>query len=97
MQLKNRADKIRKILRSIYPEVKTQLFYDTPFQLLVATMLSAQCTDVRVNIVTKTLFKKYRSAQDWANIQLAELEDDIRPTGFFRNKAKNIQAACRLI
>jgi endonuclease-3 len=66
-------------------------------ELLVATILSAQCTDRRVNIVTKTLFKKYRKAEDYANADLEELEEDIRPTGFYRNKARNIKECCRIL
>jgi endonuclease-3 len=91
MQLKARADKIRKILRSIYPRVKTQLFYDTPFQLLVATMLSAQCTDKQVNRVARVLFKKLKTPEDFSRVPLRALESLIRSTGFFHNKAKNIK------
>ena len=91
MQLKPRADKIRKILREIYPEVKTQLRHANPFQLLVATILSAQCTDKQVNGVTKELFKKLRTPHDFASVSNEALEALIRPTGYFRNKAKNIK------
>ena len=91
MQLKPRADKIRKILREIYPEVKTQLFHQNPFQLLVATILSAQCTDKQVNQVTPVLFKCFKTPADFAGAPLKSIEKLIRPTGFFHNKAKNIK------
>ena len=97
MQLKNRADKIRKILRSIYPEVKTQLFYETPFQLLVATILSAQCTDKQVNRVTKDLFQSLKTPDDFARAPMKFLERFIRPTGFYHNKANNIKSCSRVI
>ena len=92
---KSRINKILQILRSTYPDVKTALRHQNPLEMLIATILSAQCTDVRVNEVTKTLFKKLRTAQDYADIPLAELEEMIRPTGFFRNKAKSIKGCCR--
>ena len=91
MQLKPRADKIRKILRWIYPEVTTQLFHQNPFQLLVATILSAQCTDKQVNQVTPVLFKRLKTPADFADAPLRSIEKLIRPTGFFHNKAKNIK------
>lgn len=78
-------------LRRAYPDAHCALNYDNPLQLLAATILSAQCTDERVNQVTETLFRKYRSAADFANADPAELEQDIRPTGFFRNKAKSLR------
>src|SRR5579864_8101153 len=84
-------------LRQAYPDARCSLDFHTPLELLVATILSAQCTDERVNIVTKTLFQKYRTAADYANAAPEELEADIKSTGFYRNKAKHIQAACRLI
>jgi endonuclease-3 len=90
-----RLEKIVTALDRTYPEVRCELNHAYPLQLLVATILSAQCTDKRVNLVTKELFKKYRSAADYASAPLAELESAIRTTGFFRNKAKNIQACCR--
>ena len=93
--LRARARRICAVMRKTYPEVRTALQYHRPYQLLIATILSAQCTDKRVNEVTKTLFKKYRSPQDYAQVPLSELEEDIRPTGFFHNKAKNIQGCCR--
>ncbi len=92
-----RVKKILPILKKKYPNARTELDYRTPLQLLISTILSAQCTDVRVNIVTKDLFKKYKSAKDYADADLARLEKDIKPTGFFRNKAKNIKAACHVI
>ncbi len=85
-----KAIEIYKRLIRDYPEAKCSLDYDKPFQLLVATQLSAQCTDVRVNIVTKPLFKKYKSIKAFANADLNELEQDIKSTGFYHNKAKNI-------
>lgn len=84
-------------LRKAWPDATCTLDYSNPLELLVATILSAQCTDERVNALTKTLFKKYRSARDYATSKSAELEHDIRPSGFFRNKAKSIQGACRKI
>ena len=90
-----RAKKIIAALDRAYPEAHCELDYVDPLQLLIATILSAQCTDKRVNIVTQELFKKYHSAADYAKAPLVELESAIRTTGFFRNKAKNIQACCR--
>jgi len=95
MQKETYRDRVRQIIEILekeYPHAKTALTYKSPLQLLVSTVLSAQCTDVRVNMVTKELFKKYRSAKDYAQADLSELEEDIRPTGFFRNKAKAIKA-----
>jgi endonuclease-3 len=86
---------ILKLLRKTYPDAKCSLDHENPLELMVATQLSAQCTDERVNIVTKSLFRKYRTATDYANAPLRELEQDIRSTGFYRNKARNIQNACR--
>jgi endonuclease-3 len=82
---------ILRILDQTYPEAKCSLDFNNPLELLVATVLSAQCTDERVNQVTKSLFNKYRSAEDYASAPLEELEDDIRSTGFFRNKAKSLK------
>jgi len=90
-----RAKKIYALLRREHPDAKIALNFSNALELLVATVLSAQCTDVRVNIVTKELFKKYRSAKDYAMAAAEELENDIRSTGFYHNKAKNIRAACR--
>lgn len=96
-QKKSRARKIVAALKRAYPEAKCSLNHKNPLQLLVATILSAQCTDARVNLVTPALFKKYRSAQDFARADLGELKTLVRPTGFYNNKAKNIRAACRMI
>ncbi|HEX8456869.1 MAG TPA: endonuclease III [Pyrinomonadaceae bacterium] len=94
---KKRAAKIIKGLKRAYPDARCSLNYSTPLELLIATILSAQCTDERVNLVTAELFSKYRSAVDYENAATAELERDIHSTGFFRNKAKAIQGACRMI
>jgi endonuclease-3 len=88
---KERVKHIFEILDPLYTREKTALKYRTPFQLLISTILSAQCTDKQVNAVTKTLFQKYKKPQDYINAPIAELEEDIRPTGFFRNKAKSIK------
>ena len=95
MKPKPRANAIRKILRTTYPQVKTQLFYRDSFELLVATILSAQCTDKQVNSVTKLLFKTLKTPDDFIKTPLETIEDLIRPTGFFRNKAKNIKNCAR--
>ena len=92
-----RVLKIIELLEKEYPDAKTALNYTNPLELLVATVLSAQCTDKRVNAVTKSLFKKYKTAEDYANADLEELEEDVRPTGFYRNKAKNIKKSCRML
>lgn len=92
-----RVKKIWPVLSKTYPEAKTALNFRNPLELLIATILSAQCTDVRVNIVTKELFRKYKSATDWAKADVKEIESDIKSTGFFRNKARNIKQACRTI
>src|SRR5947199_9959828 len=92
---RKRVQAILPILKRTYPHAKCSLDHSNPLQLLVATILSAQCTDTRVNIVTKELFRKYRSAEDFAQADQAELERDIQSTGFFRNKAKSIKACCR--
>ena len=89
-----RAKKIMAGLEQLYPDAECALVHKNALELLVATILSAQCTDVRVNMVTPGLFKKYRRAQDYGKVEQAELEEDIRSTGFYRNKAKNIQSAC---
>jgi len=82
-------------LQKTYPDAHCELEHGSPLELLVATILSAQCTDKRVNKVTAQLFRKFRSAADYANAPLATLEQEIKTTGFYRNKAKNIQACCR--
>ena len=94
---KTRLLKIIKLLEKEYPKAKTALHYSSPIEILVATILSAQCTDKRVNVVTKSLFKKYRTAEDYANADLAELEQDMRSTGFYRNKSKNIKMSGRML
>ena len=81
---------IRERLTALYPNTECTLVYEDPFQLLIATQLAAQCTDARVNIVTKTLFKKYPTVKSFADADLSELEQDIKSTGFYHNKAKNI-------
>jgi endonuclease III len=90
-----RTKKIIAGLEKTYPNAHCELVHQNPLELLIATILSAQCTDKRVNIVTETLFKKYRSAADFANADVAELEKDVRTTGFYKNKARNIKAASR--
>ncbi len=94
---KKRIGKIIQILRREYPESRTALWFETPLQILVATILAAQCTDERVNKITPILFKKYPTVEDLARARQEELEDIIRPTGFFRNKARSIIAAARKI
>ena len=97
MRKKERAEAFFNILAELYPDAICSLEYETPLQLLIATQLSAQCTDARVNIVTKDLFKKYPDATAFANADLKKLEQDIKPTGFYHNKAKNIIACCKRI
>ncbi len=97
MTKKERAERARILLKEAYPNVKCTLEYDTPLQMLIATQLSAQCTDARVNIVTKDLFRKYKTAEDFANADYDELCDDIKSCGFYRNKARNIIECCRRI
>lgn len=92
---RTRVDSILPILKRTYPHAKCSLDHSSPLELLVATILSAQCTDERVNIVTKTLFRKYRTPSDYANVAQEELEKDIQSTGFYRNKAKSIRAMAR--
>jgi len=87
--------KIIQLLEKEHSDAKIALHYSNPLELLVATILSAQCTDERVNIVTEKLFKKYKTAEDYANADLKELEEDIRSTGFYRNKARNIKKCCQ--
>ena len=84
-------------LKKHYPNSKCSLNYNNPLQLLIATILSAQCTDKRVNLVTKEIFKKYAEAKDYANTPVEQLEQDIKSTGFYRNKAKNIKATSQMI
>jgi endonuclease-3 len=97
LDLKNRTLQIITLLEKEHPDAKTALHSTNPIELLIATILSAQCTDERVNAVTKQLFKKYKKAEDYANAELAQLEQDIKSTGFYRNKAKHIQNCCKLL
>jgi endonuclease-3 len=94
---KQRIGPIRRTLARLYPDAVTALAHDNPLQLLVATILSAQCTDKRVNMVTPALFARYKTAADFADADPAELEGYVKTTGFFRNKAKNIRVCCRLL
>ena len=96
----NTPQKMKQLIRALrkaYPDAHCALHHSNPLELLIATMLSAQCTDERVNIVTANLFRKYRTADEYAKADLAELERDISSINFFRNKAKNIQATCQLL
>jgi endonuclease III len=97
MDEKQRTSRIIARLKRAYPDAKCSLNYTNPLELLVATILSAQCADERVNLVTAELFRKHRSCEDYVNAAPAELEQDIRSTGFYRNKAKAIQGACRML
>ena len=97
MKRQERAAAVLEILKAEYPSVKCTLNYQTPIEMLIATQLSAQCTDARVNIVTQKLFKKYRSVEDFANADYDELCEDIRSAGFYRSKAKNIILASQRI
>ncbi len=93
----HRIQNIIAILYSLYPQVKTELIHESPFQLLIATMLSAQCTDKQVNSVTPRLFQKMPTAEHIASASLSEIEEMIHSTGFFRNKARNIQNCARIL
>lgn len=90
-------DEILKLLKKEYPKAKIALHFRNPLEILVSTILSAQCTDKRVNIVTETLFKKYKDAKDYASADLKSFQEEIRSTGFYRNKAKNIIASAKII
>lgn len=92
---KIRIEKIFSILKKEYPAAKTNLEYSSPFELLISTILSAQCTDERVNIVTQTLFKKYRKPEDYLNVNIKVLEKDIFSTGYYHQKAKSIKNCCK--
>ncbi len=94
-ELTKRVTKIIEILSDAIPDSRIALKFSNPLELLIATILSAQCTDVKVNQVTADLFKKYRSARDYAEANLADLEEEIRSTGFYRNKARSIQRCCQ--
>jgi endonuclease III len=91
------ADQVRPALAQLYPDAYCALKHEDPLQLLVATILSAQCTDVRVNMVTPALFARYPNAEAFANANIKQLEKMIQSTGFFRNKAKNIKECCKII
>jgi endonuclease III len=97
MKVRERVAQLLKAWPKIYPDAHTELNFSNPLELLIATILSAQCTDKRVNMVTPALFKKYRSAKDYANAPQAELENAIKSTGFYRNKTKSIRAATSTI
>lgn len=94
---KERVPAVLAVLADLYPAPDTALVHDNPLQLLVATILSAQCTDKRVNLVTPALFARYKTAADYAGADPAELEGYVQSTGFYRNKAKNIRACCQLL
>ena len=97
MKMRERVAQLLEVLPKVYPDAHCELDFKNPLQLLIATILSAQCTDKRVNMVTPALFKKYKTAADYANASQAELESEIKSTGFFRNKAKSIRAATSTI
>ena len=96
-ELKQRVQKIIRLLKRAYPDAKCSLNHANAFELLIATILSAQCTDARVNIVTQDLFRKYRQPEDYLKVSPKELEKDIRTTGFFRNKTKSIQGTAKVL
>lgn len=95
MAKRKKVEEIIKIFDNLYPDAACTLKYKDPLQLLISTQLSTQCTDARVNIVTRELFQKYRKAEDFANADIHELEQAIKSTGFYRNKARNIKKCCR--
>jgi len=97
MNKKEKALQIINVFDKLYPEAYCSLEYKNPLELLLSTQMAAQCTDARVNIVAKNLYCKYKTAQDFANADIIELQEDIRSTGFYRNKAKNIIACCKLL
>jgi endonuclease-3 len=97
LEPKQRVEKIIELIEKQYPNAKTALNFTNPLEILLATILSAQTTDVTVNIVTKNLFKKYRTAEDYVNADIVELEQVIHSTGFYHNKAKNLQKCCQLL
>lgn len=97
MRKKDFVLRLKEIFDKEYPTACCSLDFKKPYELLIATQLAAQCTDARVNIVTEDLFKKYTSVEDFANADLSELENDIRSTGFYRNKAKNIIGCCKML
>jgi endonuclease-3 len=97
LEPKQRVEKIIELIEKQYPNAKTALNFTNPLEILLATILSAQTTDVTVNIVTKNLFKKYRTAEDYVNADIVEVEQVIHSTGFYHNKAKNLQKCCQLL
>lgn len=96
-ELKQRVRKIIRLLKRAYPDAKCSLNHANAFELLIATILSAQCTDARVNIVTQNLFRKYRKPEDYLKVSPKELQQDIRTTGFFRNKTTSIQGTAKVL
>lgn len=96
-QRRERLDRIRTVLKSVYPDAHCELVYRNPLELLIATILSAQCTDLNVNRVTTALFRRYRTASDYATASEEELARELRSLGLFRNKAKNLKSACRTL
>jgi endonuclease III len=97
LEPKERVSQIMQLLEKEHPDAKIALNFSNPLELLVATILSAQCTDERVNIVTKALFKKYTRPEDYAKVDITELEQDVKSTGFYHNKAKNIQETSKIL
>ena len=95
--MNKRIEEIRKVFNKIYGDADCSLIYNDPLQLLVATQLAAQCTDARVNIITKDLFKKYKNVYDYASADIKIFEKEIKSAGFYRNKAKNIIECCKMI
>ena len=95
--IKNEINKLINILKKTYPDAKCSLDFSTPFELVVAVMLSAQCTDERVNLTTPSLFKRCKTIEDFANIDIKELEEIIHPCGFYRKKAKNIKLCAKQV
>lgn len=97
MTKKERVSLLLELMDEVYPEVKCSLDYSNPLEMLIATQLSAQCTDARVNIVTKDLFARYKTVDDYANADIEELQSIIKSAGFYKNKSKNIIACCQRI
>ena len=95
--MKNKSKELVKILKDTYPDAKCSLDFETPFEMLVAVMLSAQCTDERVNKTTPSIFAKYSTPEDFANIEIEKLEELIHPCGFYKNKARNIKKCAQTI
>jgi endonuclease III len=97
LEPEKRVEKVITLLKKEYPTAQTALYYSNPLEMLVATILSAQTTDKTVNIVTKKLFEKYRTPEDYANAEIKELEQDIHSTGFYHNKARNLKKCCQIL